>query len=130
MRRYRDWLIDTRPQMQASAAIGTENFNWYLRHVRLLPQTVDDLRGIGKREFHRYRFNYLLDRKRNAALPELKLTQSAEEHERRTRDAEERTRDLVENLDLLTIPDYMPGAFESDVFFSPRALGCSRASAR
>ena len=120
-RRYRDWLVAKRDSMESSAAIGTENFNWYLRHVRLLPHTVDDLRGIGEREFHRYRFDYILDRYKNRKLPELELTQSAEQHERRTRDAEAKTRRLVEELGLLTIPDYMPDTFESDVFWSPRA---------
>jgi hypothetical protein len=119
--RYHDWLAENLDGMPASAAIGAENYNWYLKHVRLLPYTVDDLQAIGKREFHRYRFNYLLDRYKNRSLDELKLTQSAEEHEQRTRDAERRTRELVEDLDLFTIPDYMPDEFESDVFWSPRA---------
>ena len=119
--RYRDWLAENVAGMEASAAIGTENYNWYLKHVRLLPQTVDDLVAIGRREFHRYRFNYVLDRYRNGSLDELELTQSAEQHRRRTRDAEARTRKLIEELDLLTIPDYMPDEFETDVFWSPRA---------
>ncbi|MFK7829906.1 MAG: DUF885 family protein [Congregibacter sp.] len=119
--KYHDWLAKNLEGMQASAAIGTENYNWYLKHVRLLPLTVDDLRGIGEREFHRYRFNYLLDRQRNAKLPELELTQSAQQHAQRTRDAEAKTRKLVEELGLFSIPDYMPDEFESDVFWSPRA---------
>jgi Bacterial protein of unknown function (DUF885) len=121
VQQFHDWLDDNRDSMKASAAIGTDNFNWYLKHVRLLPQTVDDLRGLGEREFHRYRFNYILDRYKNAHLPELELTQSAAQHEQRTREAEARTRKLVEDLDLFTIPDYMPHEFESDVFWSPRA---------
>lgn len=119
--KYHGWLVANLDSMEASAAIGAENYNWYLKHVRLLPQTVDDLRGIGEREFHRYRFDYLLDRHKNAALPELELTQSAEQHAQRTRDAEAKTRKLVEDLHLFTIPDYMPDEFESDVFWSPRA---------
>jgi hypothetical protein len=119
--RYRDWLVDNRDDMDASAAIGTENFNWYLKHVRLLPYTVEDLRGIGKREFHRYRFNYLLDRHRNAALDELELARNDEAYRQRTREAEEKIRTIVEELGLLTIPDYMPQEFETDVFWSPRA---------
>lgn len=119
--KYHDWLADNVDDMEASAAIGTENFNWYLTNVRLLPQTVDDLRGIGEREFHRYRFNYILDRHKNTALDELELTQSAEQHRQRTREAEAKTRKLVEDLGLFTIPDYMPDEFESDVFWSPRA---------
>ncbi|MEM6775592.1 MAG: DUF885 family protein [Pseudomonadota bacterium] len=120
-RGYRDWLSAGLDAMASSAAIGTENYNWYLKHVRLLPLTVDDLRSIGAREFHRYRFDYLLDRHKNRALPELELTQSAEQHRERTLDAEARTRRLLTDLGLLTIPDYMPETFESDVFWSPRA---------
>src|SRR5690606_36008566 len=111
VQKFHDWLDDNRDSMKASAAIGTDNFNWYLKHVRLLPQTVDDLRGLGEREFHRYRFNYILDRYKNAHLPELELTQSAAQHEQRTREAEARTRKLVEDLKLFTIPDYMPDEF-------------------
>lgn len=119
---YRDWLLANREGMAAFAGIGATNFNWYLKHVRLLPHTVDDLRAIGEREFHRYRFDYILDRHKNAALPELPLTQSAEEHAQRTREAEAKTRKLIEDLHLLTIPAYMPESFESDVFWSPRAI--------
>ncbi len=121
VRSYRDWLSERLPDMAPSAAIGAENYNWYLKHVRLLPLTVDDLRSIGEREFHRYRFDYLLDRHKNRALPELELTQSAEQHRERTLDAEARTRSLLTELGLLTIPEYMPETFESDVFWSPRA---------
>jgi hypothetical protein len=120
-RRYRDWLSENLDTMDASAAIGAENFNWYLKHVRLLPHTVDDLRAIGQREFHRYRFDYILDRYKNASLDELELTQSAEQHRLRTREAEDRIRKLVADLRLFTVPDYMPDEFESDVFWSPRA---------
>lgn len=119
---YRRWLQDNLDSMEPSAAIGADNYNWYLKHVRLLPLTVDDLRAIGEREFHRYRFDYLLDRHKNRDLPELTLTTSAEQHRERTRAAEAKTRRLVEKIGLFTIPDYMPAEFESDVFWSPRAL--------
>jgi hypothetical protein len=119
---YRDWLNANLQKMDNSAAIGTENFNWYLKHVRLLPHTVEDLKRIGSREFHRYRYLYIVDRNRNERLPELELTRSAEQHERRTREAEQKIRGLVKEQDLLTIPDYMPDEFETDVFWSPRAL--------
>lgn len=119
---YRAWLNNNFDDMGQSAAIGTENFNWYLRHVRLLPFTVEDLKIIGALEFHRYRFMYIVDRNRNRNLPELTLSQSAEQHEQKTRDAELRTRALLAEQDLLTIPDYMPETFETDTFWSPRAV--------
>jgi len=119
---YSDWLNENLDSMSSDAAIGTDNFNWYLLHVRLLPYTVADLKGIGSREFHRYRFMYEVERNKNRNLPELALTQSAEQHEERTRDAEQRTRDILAEQGLLTIPDYIPQTFESDTYWSPRAI--------
>lgn len=120
--RYRDWLTTNLDDMNASAAIGRENLQWNLRHVRLLPQSVDEIRRIGEREFHRYRFNYLVDRNKNESIDELSLTQSAEQHRDRTHEAEAQIRTLVAEQNLLTIPDYMPEEFETDTFWSPRAI--------
>ncbi len=119
---YRDWLRANVSRMPQSAAIGMESFNWYLKHVRLLPYDSEDLILLGERELHRYRLNYLVDRNRNKNLPELDLTKTREQHEERTREAEEQIRAMVAQQKLMTIPDYVPDSFETDVFFSPRAL--------
>jgi len=118
---YRDWLVANLDEMKESPAIGGENFDWYLKHVRLLPFSKEDLKVIGERELNKYRFKYLAERGKNASLDELTLTQNAEQHERRTRRAERKIRNLIAEHDLLTIPDYMPSEFETDTFWSPRA---------
>lgn len=118
---YRDWLVANIDDMTESPAIGGDNFDWYLKHVRLLPFSREDLKTIGAREFHKYRFKYLAERRKNAALEELSLTQTAGQHEQRTRQAERKIRELVASHDLLTIPDYMPSEFETDTFWSQRA---------
>ncbi len=119
---YRDWLAEALPSLASSAGIGTENLAWYFRNVRLLPYDVEEIALLGERELHRYRTAYQIVRNRNHDLPELKLTQSAEEHERRTRDAERQIRELVERQRLMTFPDDLPETFETDTFWSPRAL--------
>jgi hypothetical protein len=118
---YRDWLKAKVDEMPQSAAIGIDNFNWYLKYVRLVPFTVDELEAHGERELQRYRVSYIIERNKNRNLPELKLTESREEHEERTRKAEQKIRALIAWQDLLTIPDYMPPEFETDVFWSSRA---------
>jgi hypothetical protein len=118
---YRDWLRANVESMPQSAAVGMENFNWYLQHVRLLPYDSEDLILLGERELHRYRLNYLVDRNRNRNLPELELTRTREQHEERTREAEEQIRAMVASQKLLTIPPATPSSFETDVFWSPRA---------
>ena len=121
VRSYRDWLRAARPDMPASAGIGTENLEWYFRNVRLLPYGVDDLLLLGEREFHRYRAAWEIVRSRNQNLPELELTQSREQHEQRTEEAEREIRALVEEQGLLTFPEETPDSFETDTFWSPRA---------
>lgn len=118
---YRDWLLAERPDMPASAGIGTENLDWYFRRVRLLPLGVDEIVLLGEREFHRYRTAYEIVRNRNRDLPELELTASAEQHEQRTREAEAKIRQMVEAQQLLTLPPDTPPTFETDTFWSPRA---------
>jgi hypothetical protein len=119
---FRDWLRANVDRMPQSAAVGMENFNWYLKHVRLLPYDSEDLIVLGERELHRYRLNYIVDRNRNKNLPELELTKTREQHEQRTREGEEQIRAMVASQKLLTIPPGTPSSFETDVFFSPRAL--------
>ncbi len=76
---------------------------------------------LGEREFHRYRTAYEIVRNRNRNLPELELTTSAEQHERRTREAEAGIRQMVDEQQLLTLPADIPAAFETDTFWRPRA---------
>ena len=77
---------------------------------------------LGEREFHRFRTAYQITLNRNRDLPELELTRTAEQHERRTREAEQQIRRLIEQQGLLTFPDDMPDRFDTDTFWSPRAL--------
>jgi len=118
---YRDWLLAEWPDMPASAGIGTENLEWYFHRVRLLPYGVDEIVLLGEREFHRYRTAYEIVRNRNRELPELELTRSAEQHEQRTRDAEIKIRQMVNEQQLLTLPADTPETFDTDTFWSPRA---------
>ena len=119
---YRNWLRANRKQMQPSAGIGIDELSRYLHDVRLLPYEVEEVVILGEREFHRYRATWEIVRNRNRILPELELTRSREQHEQRTRDGERRIRQLVAEQQLLTIPDDIPADFETDVFWSPRAL--------
>lgn len=118
---YRDWLKTRIDKMPKSAAIGIEQLNWYLTHVRLVPYSVDEVLLLGKRELHRFRFDYLVDRRKNAALPELELTKSAVQHEQRTRLAEQQIRELIARQQLITMPKETPDTYETDTFWSPRA---------
>jgi hypothetical protein len=119
---YRDWIQANRSKMPPSAGIGMDELNRYLHDVRLLPYQVEEVVILGEREFHRYRATWEIVRNRNRKLPELELTRSREQHEQRTREGERQIRELVAEQELLTIPNDVPENFETDVFWSPRAL--------
>jgi hypothetical protein len=119
---YRDWLAEKRPKMEPLAAIGTENLDWYFRNIRLLPYGVEAILLLGEREFHRFKAAYEIVRNSNRDLPELDLTRSGEQHEQRTRQAEDEIRALVEAQNILTFPEDTPETFDTDTFWSPRAL--------
>ena len=118
---FRDWLESERPNMRASAGIGAENLEWYVRNVRLLPFSAAEMGILGKREYHRYHAAYQIARNRNRALPELELTRSAEQHEARTREAERQIRAMVAEQRLMSFSEETPATFDTDTFWSPRA---------
>ena len=107
--------------MKEPAFVGLDNYAWFVRHVRLVPYSVEDIRLIGARELVRARMLLSIERNRNRNLPELVPVGSAEEHERRTREAETWIRTFTAREKLLTIPGDIPDKYETDAFFIDRA---------
>ncbi len=120
LRSYRDWLKAESPRMTEPAFVGLEHYLWFVRHVRLVPLTIDDIRLIGVRELERARTLLAIERHRNRDLPELVPVTNAAEHERRTREAETWIRTFTTREKLLTIPADIPATYETDAYFINR----------
>jgi hypothetical protein len=120
---FRDWLDKNKARMTASVSIGLDNYNWYLKNVRLMPYTVEDILGIAEVELYRTLTFLRIEQHRNRHLPQLEPAKTAEEHERRVRDAETLVRSFIDKHNLLTIPDYMPPQFDTDAFWIVRPGG-------
>jgi hypothetical protein len=118
---FRDWLRAGQPNMSAKAYVGLEDYAWYVRHVRLIPWTVDQLRLVGERELARARTLLAIEQHRNREVPALVPVATADEHETRTRDAERWIRDFTAREQLLTIPADIPAQYETDAFFIDRS---------
>ena len=104
---FRDWLIESRPDMTANAGVGKDAFDWYLKHVKLMPYTSDEIVTLGQRELDRLWAMYALERHRNRELPEIELSGSAEEYQGRIDAADAAIRQFLVDEEIITIPDYI-----------------------
>jgi len=98
------WLQEQRPQWTAQAGAGEAAFDWYLRHVKLMPWTSAELVVLGERELDRLWANYALERHRNRDLPELQAAASAEEYAQKIAETDRRIRAFLEDQDIITVP--------------------------
>jgi uncharacterized protein (DUF885 family) len=120
---YRDWLKERAPSMKDKASVGLEEYGWFVRNVRMLPYTPEQIRLIGEHELARGRAFLAIERHRNRGLPPMTIVKSAEEHEKRTREAESLIRKYIIEKKLMTMPPDTPPAFETDAFWIERPGG-------
>ncbi len=99
------WLKEMRPRWTASAGVGEAAFDWYLKHVKLMPWTSAELVVLGQRELDRLWALYALERHRNRELPELEPATSAEDYQQRIADTDRRIRAFLEEQQIITVPD-------------------------
>ena len=114
MRDLRDWLQANRKDMTAQAGVGKEAFDWYLKHVKLMPYTSDEIVVLGERELDRLWALYALEQHRNRELPELTISKSSGEYADRINRTDERIRDFLVEEEIITIPDYI-GKLDTNV---------------
>lgn len=99
------WLKAQRPGWTASAGVGEAAFDWYLKHVKLMPWTSAELVVLGQRELDRLWAVYALERHRNRDLPELEPAASAEDYEARIAATDRRIRAFLTEQQIITVPD-------------------------
>lgn len=101
---FRAWLKAGRPAMTASAGVGKARFDWYLKNVKLLPYTSDQLRVLGARETQRLWAIHALEEHRNRNTPPLTLPASAAEYQARKDRSLQLIRDWVAREAIITVP--------------------------
>jgi hypothetical protein len=117
------WLKERQPAMKTPAWVGLDDYNWYLRNVRLIPYTADNVRLLGAREEHRARTFLEIEQHTNRGLPAIEPARSEAEHARRVREAEQHIRAFMKKHSLMTIPEATPAEFETDAFWIVRPGG-------
>ncbi|MEO1201170.1 MAG: DUF885 family protein [Pseudomonadota bacterium] len=104
---YLDWLNENRSSMTGKAGVGKAAFDWYLKHVKLMPYDSDAIVTLGKRELDRLWALYALERHRNRDEPEIVISQSGEEYQGRIDSTDERIRSWLVDEEIITIPEYI-----------------------
>lgn len=104
---FHDWLTENRGGMTGKGGVGKEKFDWYLKHVKLMPYTSDDIVTLGERELDRLWSVYALEQHRNRDLPTIDLPSSSEEYASRISETDRRIREFLVREDIITIPDYV-----------------------
>lgn len=120
---FRDWLKENIDRMTAPGFIGLDHYNWYLKNVRLMPYTVEDVVAISEVELYRTLAFLNIELNKNRKLPLIEPAATEEEHKKRVREAENLIREFIKENNLMTIPDYMPSEFETDAFWIVRKGG-------
>lgn len=102
---FREWLRAGRPQMTAPGGVGAARYDWYIRHVRMIPLTAAEMQVLAEREYERTRASLALLRHRNRDLPALTLSQSAAEQAAKIAATDARVRQFLKDEEIVTVPD-------------------------
>lgn len=104
---FRDWLRVGRAQMTAPGGVGAERYDWYIRHVRMIPLTAAEMLTLAEREHERMTAALALLRHRNRGEPALTLSQSAAEQAGKVAATDKAVRRFLTEQDIVTIPDFV-----------------------
>lgn len=115
MESFRAWLEAELPKKNGPSGVGIDHYNWYLRHVRLLPYTWDDQVALVRRELARAHAALRLEEHRNQTLPALEPIASAEEHAKRFNEAVSEYIRFLDERQVLTVKPYMDPALRARI---------------
>jgi hypothetical protein len=104
---FRAWLETRQDRWTGRAGIGKDNYDWYLRHVQLLPYTWETLMAVCEREYERAMAMMKLEEHKNRNLPPLTMTDSEAEYLRLFNQSQEFLLNFLKAEEVMTVPEYM-----------------------
>jgi hypothetical protein len=119
---YEQWLRGRLPSFTEHAGVGQAHYDWYLRHVKLMPFDTETVRAMGVSEVQRLQALLTMEQHRNRDLPLLEPASSAEDYAARIADADRDVRRWLVEQSILTIPEYV-GELDTNVPWLVRPAG-------
>ena len=117
---FKKWLEQGHASMdQTQDGIGVENFNWYMKHVHLVPFDWQEQVDICRRELERSWAALKMEEVRNRDLPPLKPAESVAELRLRLKDAVAEMMEFLRDREIFSVPDYMALSTGVDSYTPP-----------
>jgi len=121
---FKTWLESEYAFIQQTQdGIGKDNFNWYMKHVHLVPFDWQEQVDICRRELERAWTALQMEEIRNRDLPPLNPAQSVEELRIRLKAAVDEFMNFLRDKDIFTVPDYMALNTEVNAYTPPELQG-------
>lgn len=107
------WLEAASHKKTGPSGIGKENYNWYAKHVHLVPLTWDDQVTLLKRELSRAWASLKLEEHRNRNLPMLAEANTALEYDSLKEKSVKSILQFLDQQQLLTMKNYYEPALRA-----------------
>jgi hypothetical protein len=107
LQQFRQRLAASMPNLRPATPVGRQQYEWFLREVACVPLTVDEITGIGRREYDRAVWLELLQARRNRARPEPALPADASQQVRAHARDEQAVRAFHAERGLLSQPEWL-----------------------
>jgi hypothetical protein len=105
--RFAEWVEAQAESKTGASGVGIENYDWYLRHVHLVPYSWRDQVILMERELARAHMLLAAEEQRNQSLPPQHVIASTEEHAARFPEAITEYMSFLEDRGMLTVKPYM-----------------------
>jgi hypothetical protein len=114
------WLDARAASKTGPSGVGVANYDWYLKHVQLVPYTWAEEVALMERELARSRALLAMEELKNAALPVQTPIASPEEYDRRFDAAVTEYMAFLGNREILTIEPFLDPALRARIgHYSP-----------
>ena len=113
---FASWLDSKAPSKTGPSGVGIENYNWYLKHVQLVPYTWSEVVALMERELGRSRALLAMEEIRNAKLPvQEPVASNADEYDKKFNAAVTEYMAFLKDHGILTVKDYMDPAMRARI---------------
>ena len=110
-----EWLEAQASSKTAPSGIGVENYDWYLKHVQLVPYTWQQEVALMESELARSHSFLALEEAKNRDLPPQPVVASEAEHSQRFSAAITEYMSFLKQRETMTIKDYMEPALRARI---------------